>query len=86
MMPAFAFADEESYDDTFSAYDEYAEDISEAEETDEEMPADMEEISGFELIDTEDMLPDSDDLLKDYIDTGVDAETGTELQEHAVSG
>ena len=86
MMPAFAFADEESYDDTLSAYDEYAEDISEAGETDEEMPADIEEISGFELIDTEDMLPDSEDLLKDYIDTGVDAETGTELQEHAVSG
>ena len=47
---------------------------------------DAEEFSGLEIIDTEDMLPDSDDMLKGYIDSKVDEETGTELQEHVASG
>ena len=47
---------------------------------------DAEELSGLEIIDTGDVLPDSDDMLKGYIDSKVDEETGTELQEHVASG
>ena len=63
-------------------------DTSEADIPDEEVDvdADTDEISGMELVETEDVLPDPDELLQKYLDTKIDAETGTTLKDHSGSG
>ena len=82
-----AQAGEPSEDTDEEVYGEPLSDDGASDVTDDDVSEDVteDEFSGLELIETEDTLPDTEDMLKEYIDSKIDMETGTELKEYTVS-